>query len=333
MIFFLPVHAFCADVDIFSFASSIKAKVLWDQRNETGELMTDRYIYTFKPGIPWVVTDSSKKIGSSSVYMKNGMLMVPEALADEIRKYDKASAVVEVSSGHRVAAIFIDPGHGGKDPGAVGTHKRNGKTQKVYEKSVVLDISTRLQKMLSNAYPDKKIMMTRTGDTYPTLDQRVVMANNFKLKPNETMLFISVHANASMNSKASGIEVWYLPPEYNRTLVDSKTTGGNKNLYSILNNITEDEVNRDSVLLARSVLDGMCAKVGKEIPSRGMKAESWYVVRKAKMPSILIEVGFVTNPSESLLLSTPSYLQKISEGIYNGVQDFVYDFEHSDTGE
>jgi N-acetylmuramoyl-L-alanine amidase len=113
--------------------------------------------------------------------------------------------------------------------------------------------------------------------------------------------------------------------------VDSQSINStNKNLLSAVNTIAEEELSMESELLAKSVMSGMKDKIGKDIPCRGIKQESWFVVRNAKMPSILIEIGFVTNPKEGELLSSASYLQKISDGIYNGIKDFIYTFEHSE---
>ncbi|MBQ3713785.1 MAG: N-acetylmuramoyl-L-alanine amidase, partial [Spirochaetia bacterium] len=120
------------------------------------------------------------------------------------------------------------------------------------------------------------------------------------------------------------------PQEYRRTVVDSQSIGStNKNLLSAVNTITEEELSIESELLAKSVMTGMKDKIGKDIPCRGIKQESWFVVRNTKMPAILIEIGFVTNPKEGELLANTNYLQKISDGIYNGIKDFVYTFEHS----
>ena len=329
LIFLLASSFLAADTDIFSFAKSISGKVIWDSRTGSGQISTSSYVYSFIPGVPWVISDKGDKIGQEAIYLKDGMIMIPDSLEKAVSAYQKVT-VTRAASGHRVAAIFIDPGHGGKDPGAIGTHKKNGKTIRIMEKTAVLDVGKNLHAMLTSTYPDKKILMSRTGDTYPTLDERVKMANRVKLGPNETILFISVHANASLKPQANGFEVWYLPQEYRRTVVDSQTIdSSNKNLLSAVNTIAEEELSMESELLAKSVMAGMNDKIGKDIPCRGIKQESWFVVRNAKMPSILIEIGFVTNPKEGELLSSPNYLQKISDGIYNGIKDFVYTFEHS----
>ena len=144
----MTASIFGADTDIFAFAKTISGKVIWDSRTGSGQLSTSRYVYNFIPGIPWVVTDKGDKIGQDAIYLKDGMIMIPDPLAKAISSYQRAS-VKKDTSGHRVAAIFIDPGHGGKDPGAIGTHKKNGRTFKVMEKSAVLDVGKNLRAKLS----------------------------------------------------------------------------------------------------------------------------------------------------------------------------------------
>ena len=327
-LFFLTLFVNAADSDIFSVAKRVSGKVVWNARTHSGQIISSKYIYTFMPGVPWVISDRGDKIGKDTVYFKDGMIMVTEGMAKAITDYHRSSRKTD-DSGHRVAAIFIDPGHGGKDPGAIGKHRMNGKRLTVMEKSVVLDIGRRLKKQ--NTMRDAMVAGINLNLFNKHCD-RVKMANRIKLGPNETILFISIHANASLKPQANGFEVWCLPEEYRRTVVDKNSigeAGSNKSLVTALNAITEEEFFMESELLAKSVLEGMKQKIVKDIPCRGIKHESWFVVRNAKMPSVLIEVGFVTNPKEAQLLASSSYLQKITDGIYNGVKDFVYTFEHS----
>ena len=91
----------------------------------------------------------------------------------------------------------------------------------------------------------------------------------------------------------------------------------------------EEEYTTESILIAKFITDGIQTQVGSLSESRGIKAEEWFVVRNANMPSVLIETGFLTNPAEAALLSDDKYLQKLSFGIYNGLQAFVTHFERS----
>ncbi|MDP2815946.1 MAG: N-acetylmuramoyl-L-alanine amidase, partial [Rectinemataceae bacterium] len=130
------------------------------------------------------------------------------------------------------------------------------------------------------------------------------------------------------NKTAKGFEVWYLNPEYRRTVVDeNKAKKMGEEIVPILNAMLEEEYTTESIILARRILGRMEKSIGKESPSRGIRAEEWFVVRNARMPSVLIETGFVTNPEEAALLSDESYLRRLSDSIYNGIVDFVLYFE------
>lgn len=225
----------------------------------------------------------------------------------------------------RIAAIFIDPGHGGRDPGAVGSH---GEFQ-LEEKAVVLAIGLRLRSLLRQRYPDTYVTLSRDTDRYLTLEERTRLANAIESQPNEAVIFVSLHANASLNRDARGFEVWFLPPTYRRTgLVAPDQVGtDDPDLLQILNTMREEEITLESVLLARNVLAGMESAIGAASPNRGLREESWHVVRNARMPSILVEVGFVTNVSEARLLRDDAHLNLLSGGIYNGIANFVDSFE------
>ena len=100
-------------------------------------------------------------------------------------------------------------------------------------------------------------------------------------------------------------------------------------LRPILNSMLEEEYTTESILMAKFIHDGLDKQVGAVSKSRGLKAEEWFVVRNSYMPSVLVEVGFVSNSAEAYNLSDPSYLHKISVGLYNGVGSFVTHFEQS----
>ncbi len=229
----------------------------------------------------------------------------------------------------RVGAIFIDPGHGGRDPGAIGRHEFDDELRELREKDLVLDVSLKLYDLLRQRFPEKEVVLSREDDSYLTLEERTDLANDIPMEPNESVLFVSIHANASLNTRARGFEVWVLPPEFRRRdLVSAERTGvSDPDVLSILNTMREEEITLESVLLARNVLAGLESVVGDRSPNRGIREESWYVVRNARMPSVLVEIGFVTNRDEFLLLEKESYLREITRGIYTGVINFVDNFE------
>ena len=225
--------------------------------------------------------------------------------------------------------IALDAGHGGKDPGAVASYTVNGKKITIQEKDITLSIGKELYGMLKKSYPDKQIILTRSTDKFLALSERTEIANSVKLKENEAVLFISIHVNASLNKQSSGYEVWYLSPGYRRTVIDSSKVSEDKSLLPILNSMMEEEYTAESILIAKFIMDGLSSQIGSVSKARGIKAEEWFVVKNSNMPSVLIEVGFLTNEKEALNLNDKSYLQKTSLGIYNGVSAFITHFERS----
>jgi len=146
---------------------------------------------------------------------------------------------------------------------------------------------------------------------------------------NEAVIFVSIHANASFNKDAEGYEVWYLNPSYRRSVVDGKRAETlDKEILPVINSMLEEEYTTESVFLATTILDGLSDSIGSVSTNRGLRPEEWFVVRNARMPSVLVEVGFVTNEAEARLLSDPGHLQKLGDGIYNGIVGFIDYFEH-----
>ncbi len=196
------------------------------------------------------------------------------------------------------------------------------------EKDVVLDVSARLFALLTAKYPHKRVVMTRDTDVFLELEERTDLANSIELADNEAIIFVSLHANAAFTGEAEGFEVWYLPPEYKRDVLDrSKIEEQPEEILPILNTMLEAEYSTESVLLAGEILEGLQGSVGDMAVNRGLKEETWFVVRKSMMPSVLIELGFVTNQEEALMLKDDNYLQKLARGLYNGINRFVERYE------
>lgn len=315
---------------------TLGAVLFWDPLSRRGAFAKDGHRISFVALDPSVaasapyaaVFDGDTLIGGPGAIIVSGRLRFSAAFLSAAADAF-ARAKEDESSRFRVAAIVVDPGHGGKDTGAIGTHVIGGKKVELREKDVVLKVAKELHDRLRAAYPDKRVLMTRTGDSYPTLEDRVAFAHSLPLADNEAVIFVSVHANASFNKSARGFEVWYLSPEYRRTVVDSTRYSDSAEVLPIINAMMEEEFTTESVLIARSVLARIDEAIGAQSPSRGVKAEQWFVVRNARMPSVLIELGFVTNKEDAALLSDPSYLRKLSDAIYTGIADYVSAFEHS----
>ena len=307
-------------------AKALDADVSWNPLSQELTFTVGEHTAQCRIGKPLVFFDYREAAIAQAPRMgTDAQPQLPAALFTQLEDFFKQ---FNTGAFFRIGAILIDPGHGGRDPGTVGSYIENGKTIPVYEKNIALTVSLALDELLRKTYPDKKILLTRSGDTYPSLEDRVEMANGVPLKKNEAILYISIHANAApFNKKPYGFEVWYLPTDYRRDLIDKNAAS--KEIIHILNSMMEEEFSTESILIAKNISDGLDAQIGKESNNRGLKEKEWYVVRNAKMPSVLIELGFVTNPEEAKRLNTPSYLQKCAQGIYNGLTAFISRFESS----
>jgi N-acetylmuramoyl-L-alanine amidase len=308
------------------------AELRWDPFFSSGALISGTHEAAFISGregeTGMVLLDHRDILTLPLPFLEQGVLKFPETFLNRIKNTFNRY-MEEDSDRFRIAAIIIDPGHGGRDPGASWDHTIQGKVLKSVEKDITLKVSRMLYSAMTAAYPDKKILMTREGDTNPTKDARVSMANSVPLGANEAAIYISVHANSAFNESASGYEVWYLSPSYRREVIDQSKYQDSKEVLPILNSMMEEELTTESILLANYILKRMGEVVGNRSPSRGLKAEEWFVVRNARMPSVLVELGFVSNQTDALLMNDDIYLKNLSDALYKGISDFIAFFERS----
>ncbi len=312
-------------VSVQDVSKNIGALFFWDPLSGVAILEKNGHQVNFRTGESLVFFDyRDVELLDAPVHSSRGLFIT----RDFARRLENFFNTLPTPVSYRVGAILIDPGHGGRDPGAIGKTTVRGKTVEVREKDIVLSVARDLHDRLTRQYPDKKILLTRTGDTFPSLQERVEKANSFKTAPHEAIIYISIHANAAFNTASRGFEVWYLSPDYRRTVVDSTSTDQDE-ILPILNSMMEEEFTTESILIAKSIMEGLDAQIGSQSKNRGLKEESWFVVRNARMPSVLVELGFVTNPEEARLLADEAYLQKCATGIYNGIASFISHFEGS----
>ena len=236
-------------------------------------------------------------------------------------KYTKKSNSLSLAQqlGLGVGTIVIDAGHGGKDPGALSP----GGGQ---EKDVVLDIAKRLRTILQKRLKFK-VITTRDTDRFIPLEERTGIANTKKAD-----LFISIHANASHNRRAHGVSTYFLNLSTDKqamelaALENSTSTKNIGQLQSILNDLMQNSKIKESSRLAGCVQGALVGKLRKsysKVSNLGVKQAPFYVLIGAQMPSILVEVSFISNKMESQRLASPAYRQKIAEGLADGVQKYI----------
>jgi len=325
-----------AQVDLERVVAGAHASLQWDTSLDYGVIVGQNGSFIFSPGRSWGLLDREKRIETGKITRsEDGDILFTDrgakAILAALSTVRRTSPPIQVkSSGRpRIAAIIIDPGHGGIDPGTIQpSSELSGNAKPLEEKNLVLKVGLDVYHELQGLYPHKQIVITRKSDVYLSLEQRTQIANSIQLKPNEAKIFISIHANASFDHQAHGFEVWYLPPDYQRTVVNPKTIGtDSKALLPILNNMREQEYETESILFGKDVLSGIKGSIGSAEVDRGLKSNDWFVVRNSKMPAVLVEVGFVSNPGEARLLSSDAYLSKLARGIVAGISKFVTFFD------
>ena len=315
------------ELPLIQLAEELKLDFRWEPYRKIGTLARGTTKVTFRPAADSLVVNHSDERKTGTIELRDGVLLASDSAAGFLREL---FAVTASTDGPRVSWIVIDPGHGGKDPGTNHRHKIDGSSIYLVEKDIVLFVSNELKRMLENRFPEKGIVLTRSDDTYLKLEERVQIANNIELESeNESIVFISIHANASLNPATYGYEVWYLPPEYGRgNLLSEGLLGAETNdLRQIINTMKDEEFTVESILLAKNILSGLDATISETSKNLGLKEESWFVVRNAKMPSVLVELGFVTNIAEARRMAEPIHLRKMALGLYNGVTAFIDGFE------
>jgi N-acetylmuramoyl-L-alanine amidase len=322
------------DKNILSLTSDLGAVLEWDPLRDAGVISFGNDRIAVAVGTDSALINYRLKVQIDPPVRRDGGVWLTTAAVGAIGDAVQKDRLAHAGEHLRVQYVLLDPGHGGKDGGAVGTVTSGKKQVPLMEKDITLSVARELVALVKEGFPDKEVILTRTDDTFVSLEDRVVIANGLLLRTKDTILYISIHANTSpFNKTASGFEVWCLPPSYERTLVD-ETAAGKENLdiLPILNSMREEEVSLESTILAQNILKGLDAAVGARSGNRGLRQNDWYVVRNARMPAVLTEVGFVSNAEEALHLTDPAYLKDLAQGMYSGLKSFIQGFERSGSG-
>jgi N-acetylmuramoyl-L-alanine amidase len=319
------------DKNILSLTGDLGAVLEWDPLRDTGVISFGEDRISVAVGADSAVINYRLRVQIDPPLRRDGGVWLTTSAVAAIGDAVQKDRLAHAGEHLRVQYILLDPGHGGKDSGAVGSVSAGKKLVPLMEKDITLRVARALEGLLKDGFPDKEVFLTRGDDTFVSLEDRVVIANNLLEKTKDTVLYVSIHANTSpFNKTAAGFEVWCLPPSYERTLVDEKTAGKeNLDILPILNSMREEEVSLESTILAQNILTGLDGALGQRSGNRGLRQNDWYVVRNARMPAVLTEVGFVSNAEEAARLADLSYLNDVAQGMYSGVKAFIQGFERS----
>ena len=240
------------------------------------------------------------------------------------------------TSDFKVKTVIIDPGHGGKDPGTQGKFTK--------EKDLVLDVSLKVGGYIEEYLPDVKVIYTRTTDNFITLKGRPKIAND-----NNGDVFISIHANAlpadvsaERKNAIYGTETYVMGAQNTgRNLEVSKRENSvilleedyekeydfdpSSPESAILFSLTQSAFQYNSIKLATKIEDQFERRAGRR--SLGVKQSSLYVLWSTAMPSVLVEIGFLTNPKEEKELNDPSIQGNIASGIFRAFRDYKNEIE------
>lgn len=219
-----------------------------------------------------------------------------------------------------VKLIVIDMGHGAQDPGAIGY-------KGLKEKDVVLDIGLKLGEIIKKNFPQIDVLHTRKDDTFLKLEERANIANAKKAD-----LFISIHANASRNKEARGIETYFLnfaKEERAKEVVareNASSIEGVDEVQEILKDLIVSSKYNESSMLAAMIQKSLVNRIKldySDVIDLGVKQGPFYVLLGAAMPSVLVETAFISNPTEAMRLADDNYRYKVAEGIFEGIKEYI----------
>jgi N-acetylmuramoyl-L-alanine amidase len=274
-------------------------------------------------GSDLVIVDKERVTLSAPVRVVRSAVIVPRDFQSKVIGRLRRQATEQKSDGiSQFREIIIDPGHGGKDPGAIGWSGE-------YEKKIVLDISLRLKRILQGKGVNVK--MTRETDEFISLQQRTEIASRSKAD-----LFISVHANSSPVRSVYGLEVFtakYLGFKdrnaeqrgINQRLMFDRLSM--ERLEPVVEEIVSDMLYSHKQAESKQLARHLAKATAKYIKTddRGEKESQFYVVKNTLTPAVLVEVGFISNPKESKLLQTSKYRQRVARGIAESILDYAND--------
>jgi N-acetylmuramoyl-L-alanine amidase len=249
---------------------------------------------------------------------------IPALAAEPAKRNANGDRSLTRVLGLKLGRVVIDPGHGGKD---VGTHGPSG----LYEKDVVLDVAHRLGTLIEDRL-GSEVIYTRSDDTFVPLEARTRIANDRKAD-----LFLSIHANSSPLRTAAGVEMYYLNFTTSKAALDvaarenAGSSSSNYDLKGLLEKIAlRDKIDesREFATRLQASLSTIETKGNAGAKNRGLKKAPFIVLIGASMPSVLAEIGFLTNAGDEALLRKTEHRQRIADALYKGIANYAETLSH-----
>ena len=310
---YYPLKDFCAHYGVEWDYDSIARQVTLSKPSAEVKLLIESSVV--------LVNGSPLDIGQQ-VLLRNGTVCLPlsfkEKVADRLYREGLPKPPVSPAT-RRIKRIVIDAGHGGHDPGAIG---KSG----LREKDVNLDIARRLANLLESK--GITAILTRSSDKFIPLSVRADIAN----KANAD-LFVSLHSNSARSRKLNGFEVYYITDKIDdssRALksaqdgelnIESASFYGNSlNIKAALWDMLYTESRGRSISLAQSICQSAQRNMGLRI--LGVKGARFAVLKGSNIPAVLVEMGFLSNPTEERYLRNGFYRQQLAEAVCGGILDY-----------
>lgn len=306
----------------------------WDQFTKTAIIEKGGKTIVLRAGSDRILVNKEERKLDKPVLLSNSAVFVPVSFArnnlgDMAGKGFVEKAPYQETPGRfKIKTVVVDSGHGGRDPGAIGRKLR------FKEKNLTLDIAKRLKELLEKS--GLKVIMTRNDDTFIPLSKRVQIVNRSGAE-----LFVSVHINASRTRALKGFECYFL----------SNTANDNARALEALENaslkLDEANISRhfraldatlwDMVLTeyraeSADLANRICDAVGESLAmkNRGVRSARFYVLKGALMPSVLIEMGYISNRYEEIKLKESAFLDKMTGAIAKGILDYKREYENTE---
>jgi len=271
------------------------------------------------PALPSTTLSSSTSLPAVTAVP----VSVPEAALPAKRNSAGGRSMIRVL-GLKVGRIVLDPGHGGHDTGTIGP-------EGLREKDLVLDVAKRLGALIEERL-GSEVIYTRTDDVFVPLERRTEIANEAKAD-----LFLSIHANSSTLHSVAGVETYYLNFTTSRAALEvaaRENAGSQKTVYE-LQDLLEKIALKDKVEESRefatriqSALFSASAKGDPRARDRGIRKAPFVVLIGASMPSVLSEIGFISNAHDESIMKRAEYRERLAEALYKGLAGYANTLSH-----
>jgi N-acetylmuramoyl-L-alanine amidase len=345
-------------VSLHALAAGTAADASLDLVTQRARLLRGTHVAVFQPGMTVLLVDGRLSRSPYPVRRREGEILLPENAAREIilsffpgRSCTRARNNLECAPlpekngaragepgvpvrtspdrhNDRIAFIILDPGHGGRDPGAIG---KGG----VQEKGITLSVTRKLEKLMRANLKGIQVVLTRSNDVFLELGKRTEIANGH-LKNGENGIFVSVHVNASVSPRINGYETYFLSQnpsneearatsalENNVVVLEEKKPGsGRDDAEHMEAMMLTTQIQKESSMLAETMQAELSRLLTDHKP-RGVRKADFFVLRGSLMPAILVEIGFITNNAERASLQKDAYQDRVAEAMYHGVASFL----------